>query len=118
MTNRVLLGQRGSAFGMWVSKPGFDVLTAADDKMNIITNRVNLQLVQSGFIDTTGNAFPYSFSIPDLGYLPFIRWMPSGYNAYLSPASNTLMRFYSDGAAPASGVPRCIFYWVFTEYRG
>ncbi|AGC36064.1 hypothetical protein B7L88_gp020 [Rhizobium phage RHEph10] len=83
--------------------------------MTILPSRPNLQLVQSGFFDTSGHAFPYSFTIPNLGYQPLIRWLPSGYNAYLQPASNTLMQFYSDGAGPASGVPMNIYYWVFTE---
>ncbi len=30
MTNRVLLGERGSEYGLWVSKPNKDVTSALD----------------------------------------------------------------------------------------
>jgi hypothetical protein len=33
MANRVLAGKRGSDYGLWVSKPGYDVLTANFDQL-------------------------------------------------------------------------------------
>ena len=43
MANRILLGQRGSDYGLWVSKPGKNVLTANDpeDMLFSSTSAVN-----------------------------------------------------------------------------
>lgn len=38
MANRVLLGQRGSQYGLFVSRPGSDVLTCANDELLFSTN--------------------------------------------------------------------------------
>ncbi|MBX4911375.1 hypothetical protein HJA82_29115 [Rhizobium bangladeshense] len=115
MTNRVLFGQRGAAYGLWVSKPGFDVLSTADANMMMLPSQANLQLIQSGYIDTSGNAFPYTVVIPNLGYFPLVKWVMSGYNAYLVSGSATTIRFYSDGQAAQSGVARFISYQIFSE---
>ena len=38
MANRVLLGQRGSQYGLFVSRSGSDVLTCANDELLFSTN--------------------------------------------------------------------------------
>ena len=38
MTNRVLLGQRGSQYGLFVSRAGSDVLTCPDDELTFSTD--------------------------------------------------------------------------------
>ena len=39
MTNRVLFGQRNGVFGLWISKPGYDVLTADWNDMMFFTDQ-------------------------------------------------------------------------------
>jgi hypothetical protein len=33
MARRMILGRRGSAYGLWISKPGFDALAASDAQL-------------------------------------------------------------------------------------
>ena len=40
--NRVLLGERGSDYGLWVSKPGANVLTCDEEDMLIDANRAEI----------------------------------------------------------------------------
>ena len=42
MANRVLLGKRGSDYGLWVSKPGANVLTCDEEDMLIDANRAEI----------------------------------------------------------------------------
>jgi len=118
MTNRVLFGLRNGSYGLWVSKPGFDVLTAPDNQMTILPTRANLQVVSFGFIDTTAGAFPYYVNFPNLGYLPLVKWTMSGYNAMLVYTAATQFRFDNDGQG-SSNYPRFIKYIVFRQpYNG
>lgn len=48
MTNRVILGQKGGNYGLWVSKAGFDVLTTTADNMLFDMSGSLLQIIQSG----------------------------------------------------------------------
>lgn len=73
MANRVLFGQRGGSPGFFVSKPGVDVVTAADDDLLLSTLQTNLQIVQSGVIPSAvwGSA-GNTITIPDQGFHPII----------------------------------------------
>lgn len=54
MTDRVLLGNRGGEYGLWVSRPGFDVKTAGEDGLLMSTSIRTLQVVRSGSFSGTG----------------------------------------------------------------
>ena len=54
MTNRVVLGQKGSDYGLWVSQPGFDVLTTSDVNMLFSMNGLLYQIFQKGSFSITG----------------------------------------------------------------
>lgn len=45
---RVLIGRRGNAWGLWVSKPGKDVETASDDDMLMSPTNPNLAFLLKG----------------------------------------------------------------------
>tara|TARA_B100000745_G_C20151387_1_gene394755 strand:+ start:503 stop:874 length:372 start_codon:yes stop_codon:yes gene_type:complete len=48
MTNRVLIGDRNGSQGLWVSKPGYDVLSASHDNMLFTMAGRILQIIQYG----------------------------------------------------------------------
>lgn len=48
---RVLIGQRGSDIGLWVSKPGRNVLTASDDDMLLSPTNPNLAFLIKGQVN-------------------------------------------------------------------
>lgn len=48
MANRVLLGQRGSDYGLWVSKPGQNVLTAPDRQLQFNSNLPAFGILEQG----------------------------------------------------------------------
>lgn len=69
MTQRVLLGNRNGAYGLWVSKPGQDVLTATE--FMLATDRKSLQIVARGaFTSSHGSTTPISWS--PLGFRPLV----------------------------------------------
>lgn len=115
MTNRVLLGNRNGTMGMWVSKPGFDVITAADSQMMMIANKKAIQVIQKGLIDTTGQAWPYTVYFPDIsGYGPLVKWEPSGYSAYLQTLTSSYMQFVKGVGDNGVAGPKFISYTVFS----
>lgn len=66
MTERVLLGNRGGTYGLFVSKPGQSVLASAD--FMVSTAVKNLQIVQYG-------SFGVVFGNPGVA----ISWTPLGF---------------------------------------
>ncbi|SOC89987.1 hypothetical protein SAMN05216358_0003 [Rhizobium sp. AN5] len=76
MANRVLLGQRGSEMGLWVSKPGYDVLTTAERNMLFLATPSRairaLQIVQTGLIQFPANVASIDVGYPFQGYIPMI----------------------------------------------
>jgi hypothetical protein len=48
MTNRVVIGQKGAEYGLWVSPTGVDVLTAPDSSLLFSMSGALLQVLQSG----------------------------------------------------------------------
>lgn len=52
---RVLIGRRGTDWGLWVSKPGKDVLTAPDDDMLLSPTNPNLAFLVKGQVNLTSN---------------------------------------------------------------
>lgn len=68
MTNRVVMGNKGGTYGLWVSKPGVNVLTASETDMLLSTSGTFGQIVRSGsFAAGTGT---YSISWSALGFRP------------------------------------------------
>lgn len=48
MTWQTQFGKRGSAFGCWIAKSGFDVTTTSDGNMLFDTSKLGMQPLQSG----------------------------------------------------------------------
>jgi hypothetical protein len=55
MANRVLLGKRGSDYGLWVSKPGVNVLTCDPEDMIFDTDLDYGQVVAKGSVSSATN---------------------------------------------------------------
>ncbi|PZR92241.1 MAG: hypothetical protein DI537_13720 [Stutzerimonas stutzeri] len=75
MANRVLIGDRAGTMGMWISRPGYNVMTAADaDMLFVASNSLNtrsFQTAQEGsFALTTDQSIDIVF--PYMGFLPII----------------------------------------------
>ena len=75
MANRVLVGDRNGTMGMWVSRPGYNVLTAADADMLFVASSVlntkSFQTVQSGYFELGTNQ-SIDISFPYIGILPVV----------------------------------------------
>lgn len=57
MARRVVLGNRGGQYGLWVSKPGFDALTATDAQLLFgMTKRFGMVLASGTVVCPTGGA--------------------------------------------------------------
>ncbi|TDW20394.1 hypothetical protein EV128_12524 [Rhizobium azibense] len=124
MTNRVVFGAKGSLFGMWVSKPGFDVLTTANSNMLFGTDiPSSMQVVQAGRIAMGSGTGPWNVAIPNLGYYPLVRFYSNGYQVYLTYPSLTQIRFNKAqglaGNSPGESDPtkREIIYMVMALDR-
>jgi hypothetical protein len=52
---RVLIGQRNSDIGLWVSKPGKNVLTASDDECLVSPTNPNLAFLIKGQVSLPAN---------------------------------------------------------------
>lgn len=71
MTGRVLLGLRAGEYGIWVSKPGVNVITAGDDALLLSSSRRSAQVVASGIISASSGG-SYGISWGNLGFVPVI----------------------------------------------
>jgi hypothetical protein len=82
MANRVLFGARGAELGLWISKPGVNVLTAADSGLLFKASMRAAQIIQYGRIAQPGGAFiNTAVNIPNLGYRPIIEHESVGWPA-------------------------------------
>lgn len=71
MTNRVVLGHRGSGvYGLFISKPGFNVLTATDNNLLFNSNYGTLQIVQAGQVTIGSNSGTSDVGTSNLGFSP------------------------------------------------
>lgn len=112
MTNRVILGKRGSKYGLWVSKPGVDVLTGSEDQMMLSTEAQSFQIVASGTISFPGVGGETSISIPNLGFEPLVLVSCMSHYVAYRIVSNTSIRIrgfvqrpslsWTSGAAPVN----------------
>ena len=73
MANRVLLGKRGSDYGLWVSKTGANVLTCDPEDMLIDANRAEIvsQPLDSGTGTVTFTSSGGSFINADSGFINY-----------------------------------------------
>jgi len=121
MVERILMGQRGSETGLWVSKPGSNVLTAAENDMMLSLNREVLQIVSGGVLSGMGTQATITF--PNLGFQPFI-WATNGrYQIGIEYLSNTQARLHRRTAHAVNGYPlftppNNTTYLVFSVPRG
>ena len=82
MANRVLLGKKGSEYGLWVSKVGQDVTTAGSDNLLFDSSKAEGSgIIKSGTLSitvgTTANTTYYSSYVNytdgnDLNYIPLV----------------------------------------------
>lgn len=71
MANRVLVGKRGSEFGLWVSEPGVDVLTSGLDQTWFDSDEFALGVYQEGSITIAANSVgTIDFSAASFDYVP------------------------------------------------
>lgn len=68
-----MLGERFGKTGVWVAKPGYDVLTCALEEMSFAPSYPTLQVIDSGTINitgSTGGGISRTLTHPDYGYNP------------------------------------------------
>jgi hypothetical protein len=110
MANRVILGQRGSEFGLWVSQPGINVLVATEAQLLLSMGTANVQVIQSGAIADPGPV-PSTVAIPDMGFFPFVIFSCEKYFISIDYLSNTSIRFNraSRPSLIGNGIPPTVF---------
>ncbi len=102
MTNRVLFGERNNNYGLWISKPGFDVLQPLTSDQLLFDTSIKLgQIVQAGTVALPTSFAPVEIDIVDLGFRPMVRTWVAGY-AYVAMTylSNTRIRFSVSPGSP------------------
>jgi hypothetical protein len=69
MANRIAIGQVSSGvYGIKISKPGYDVLTAADENLLLDTNSNFSRVLQMGqLVFNAGGSITQSATLPSLG---------------------------------------------------
>ena len=76
MVNRVLLGEKGSNYGLWVSRQGQDVTSVSDADMLFSTTSASIgQVLFYQTIDVSGNASTTVDYLNLGGVNTFIEWM-------------------------------------------
>lgn len=95
MTNRAVLGVGpGGAPGLFVSKPGVNVLSpSSDDDLLFSMATNNLQIVQSGVLSDPGASATITITVPNLGFNPFVIFSCDKYPVSLDFPSITQIRF-------------------------
>lgn len=73
MANRIIMGERSGQYGLWVSKPGFNVLTTGQENMLLSIGEDSLQAVHTATISIPTNVPEVATSIPiSIPYTPLI----------------------------------------------
>jgi len=90
VTNRIIFGNRNGQPGIWVSKPGVNVLTATDDGLLFSSDRQAVQIVASGVITGAGNNTNHDIAIPNLGFKSLVITGGGVVTAYSFPNATTL----------------------------
>jgi hypothetical protein len=81
MVGRVLLGKRGTEYGLWITKAGKEVQTATlDSDFLLRADSKMVQVVQSGVVPQTAAGFtPTVVNIPNLGFKPVVEFESIGW---------------------------------------
>ncbi|MER8983982.1 hypothetical protein [Mesorhizobium sp. M0843] len=95
MANRIIIGERAGDYGIFISRPGVDVLTATGSQLLLDTTRRPLQLVQTGALILNGSFTTVAF--PNLGFKPVILWS-TDYNTGSLNGSFIPLRLYFPSA--------------------
>lgn len=75
MANRICLGQRDvGEFGLWVSKPGVNVLTATDAQLLMGTDLDAVQIVARGAVSMAAGVYSVTQTIVDAGGKAALLW--------------------------------------------
>lgn len=98
MTNRLILGNRSGQYGLWISKPGIDVLTASEADCLFSSDVRAFQVVQSGNLGDLGTSGSATISTVDQGFMPFVLIACMKYSILVSYSSNTSFTISSQGA--------------------
>jgi hypothetical protein len=97
MTNRLILGNRSGQYGLWISKPGIDVLTASDRDCLFSSDVRAFQVVQSGDLGDIGSGGSVGIATVDQGFLPFVVISCMKYRIQVSYSSNAFFTIASFG---------------------
>jgi hypothetical protein len=130
MANRVLLGKKGTEYGLWISKPGIDVTTANVSDLMFSSSDSNFKYGQVlaansyTFPTTAGSTHSVTVTMPS-GKEPYVFWYSlfsssTTFNpvnsfeplievSYSTSGSNTTVQFYKYGSAAQT-----IYYIVFS----
>lgn len=77
MANRVVVGQRGGLYGLWASKPGYDVLTTSDDNMLFTMSGKITMVLMAGSANFAVSGSAQTKVIPLSGLTDDPPWWPS-----------------------------------------
>jgi len=128
MANRVLLGKKGTEYGLWISKPGVDVTTANTDQLLFSSSNSVFkygQVLASNthtFSTTAGTTHSVTVTMP-VNKEPYVFWYTDSnttytplslYEAYVDVSysfsgSNTTVEFYKYGSFTFD-----IYYIIFS----
>lgn len=73
MANRIVMGERSGQYGLWVSKPGFNVLTTGQENMLLSMGEDSLQSVHTGTVTISSSGAEVAVSMPiSLPFTPLI----------------------------------------------
>lgn len=118
MANRILLGKKGTEYGLWISKPGVDVTTASVDDLLFSSSNSTYkygQILAQGsysFSSTAGQTHSVTVTMP-ANKEPFVYWYVSSSSTQFTPYSiltgdvdvsysfsgnNTTVQFYKYGS--------------------
>ena len=127
----VLIGQRGTDFGVWIGRPGYDVETCGPEGLLYSMGGQVGVLTESHHINLSPqfNPYTYDLAISDQGFSPYVLWLQQAYSGatgwfdlFVQPdleiVSNTLLRFHN--MQPSGFNDRRLLAWVtsidFSDY--
>lgn len=106
MVDRVCLGNRLGSYGLYVSKPGQDVLSVSPVNMLLSSDYKQMQMLTSGYVGLPSSSYPVyvDIGVPDFGFdasvifhpIASTQWAVLYYNFRLQYISRTHLRFWND----------------------
>lgn len=91
MARRICLGNRNGTYGAFVSRPGYDVMTAADGNLMLDSRARSVWVVTRGSVNVPASQASLTVHFASVGAAPILQinrqvFYPM-FNAYLSTAS-------------------------------